>query len=189
VNILNGPNGGGGVGGTSSGAFNVIANNGGSGVRTTAGNIQIRGNSIYLNTGAGIDLGTAPNIDHCDTDGLQNYPVITSAVANAGNITITGTFDSVEGVSFDLEFFSNIPSDAASNRGGRVFLGSTPAVPGTPPTSCSTPWSVVLPFSGAAGDTITATATKSIYPNGTSWFSAEAVIVSPPSFESGPVGE
>ncbi len=178
-NGVNFTSGGGAVGGTSAGDYNVIANNGANGVFLKTNNIPILGNAIFLNAGRGIDLnGAAPTIDHCDVDGLQNYPVITSAVLSAGFLTITGTFVSVDGLTYHLGLFSNSPSDRASNRGGRSFLGSTPAATGTPPGSCATPWSVTVPYAGVAGDTITATATSPS--NSTSWFSAETAVTLAP---------
>ena len=48
------------IGGTASGAGNVIAYNGGAGVFLEQGyGIPIRGNSIHDNAGLGIDLGPA----------------------------------------------------------------------------------------------------------------------------------
>ncbi len=163
------------VGGPSPGNGNVIAFNGASAVQVQTTGVSIRGNSIYQNTGLGIDLvGQTPAAgqDHCDADAGsnngQNYPVITTASLGGGNLTVTGTFDSVDLVTYQLDLFSNLAADNASNTAGRAYIGSTPVVTSFPGT-CSTPWSVSFPYAGAVGDLITSTATD---PAGnTSWFS------------------
>ena len=180
------------IGGVSPGDGNVIAFNANNGVGVGSQGVEIRGNSIYGNALLGIDLaGVAPSIDHCDADsganGQQNYPVITAATLAAGTLTLSGTLDSVDLVSYQLDFYSNLASDNASNRMGRTFIDTTPAVTSFPPT-CSTPWSVSFPYPGAIGDLITGTATD---PSGnTSWFSLAVPVTlstAPPTAPSAPV--
>jgi hypothetical protein len=99
------------VGGTVGGAGNRIANNGAAGVGVidngafgpegAAGN-RVLGNSMFANTGLGIDLGangaTANDPDDPDAgaNSLQNFPVITSAIRSntTALTTITGTLNS-----------------------------------------------------------------------------------------------
>jgi hypothetical protein len=121
------------LGGTATGAGNIIAFNGNmcgapnfEGVRipgNAAINDAVLGNSIFSNRGLGIDLvgndadpcGERPN-DHCDVDtgpnDLQNYPVITSAMSSGGNVMISGTLDSVANTACPLEFFSSSTTNA-----------------------------------------------------------------------------
>ena len=80
----------------------------------------ILGNSIHDNARLGITLATSgcgaivptPN-DHCDTDGgandLQNYPLITSASFNNGNVILSGSLDSVSSTMFRLRIFLERP--------------------------------------------------------------------------------
>lgn len=150
------------IGGSASGAANVIAFNGGSGVAVYdgTGNAVSR-NSIFSNGGLGIDLGgdgVTPN-DPGDTDtgpnNLQNFPVLTSAVASSGHLVVTGTIDTQSPQSVTLEFFANtVPTPGGDPSGygeGATFLGdATPAADGT--------FSVALP-SVAPGTLISATAT------------------------------
>ena len=80
------------------GEANVISRNAGPGVRLiSGGTIAVRGNSIDGNGGLGIDLdatggtlGVTPN-DSGDGDagpnGLQNFPVVASAVRSGGSLT------------------------------------------------------------------------------------------------------
>jgi uncharacterized repeat protein (TIGR01451 family) len=105
----------------SSGAYvglNIIAHNRGHGVMVVGaghtGN-TIRGNSIDSNGLRGIALGslgeTVPN-DPRDADtgyanNLQNHPVLTSAVWDAGMLTVTGTLHSNPGTAFIIDFHSN----------------------------------------------------------------------------------
>ncbi len=122
------------IGGTSLGQSNTIAFNAGVGVRVqnNAFGHTITGNSIFSNTMLGISLSFGHNPlanDPCDADTLpgnqgQNYPVITSAVIAAGNVTISGTLNSTASTAFRLEFFSNVACDPSGNGEGRRSSGS-----------------------------------------------------------------
>jgi hypothetical protein len=114
------------VGGTNSGAGNLIAFNGtdGQGVFTTNG-VDIRfgatgstvlGNSIFDNAGLGIDV----NADGVVTTG---FPVLT-VVSNTGTTTvIKGTF--TPSVTFRLELFLNPAADPSGFGEGKTLLTST----------------------------------------------------------------
>ncbi len=137
------PNGGAGVlvdgasnstiGGTLTGASNIIAYNLGSGVRVKVGTGNaIRRNSIYRNGQLGIALGTGttptPN-DPMDPDtgpnNLQNYPTLQSAQSGSGSTVIRGSLDSLPSTTFTIEFFSNTDIDPSGYGQGRTFIGST----------------------------------------------------------------
>ncbi len=154
------------IGGIAPGEGNVIAfNNVGvivAGATTTA---SIRGNSLYDNTGLGIDLantagiadGTTPN-DVADGDsgpnGLQNFPDLSGAASGA-TTEITGTFAGLSGVSYDLDFYASDAADTSGNGEGRRYLG-TWTVTGT---------GAAAPFTADVGFTlnqeiVTATATR-----------------------------
>ena len=117
---------------------NVIANNG----DTTSSNSAragvyvdptgrtantIRGNSIYNNSGIGIDLDVvgATNNDTGDPDtgpnDIQNYPVLTTAGTNG---SIVGTLNSTASTNFAIDFYSNAAADGTGSE-GRTFIGST----------------------------------------------------------------
>jgi hypothetical protein len=118
------------IGGTFPSSGNVIAGNS-KGVTTTpkgffggaagTGN-RILGNSIFANTGLGIDLGsdgvTANDPGDADTgpNNLQNFPVL---IAVSGT-TVVGRLNSQSGNAYRLEFFSS-PADPTGQ--GRTFLG------------------------------------------------------------------
>lgn len=115
------------VGGTTAGAANTVAHNGGDGVYVASGTgNQIRRNSIYANAGLGLDLGAdgvTPN-DADDPDaganGLQNFPVLTSATT--GSTVITGTLNSTPSTTFAVEFFSSPSADHSAHGEGQTFL-------------------------------------------------------------------
>ena len=103
------------IGGTQTGAGNKIAFNGGAGVAITGsgqGN-AIRGNSIFSNTGLGIDLGgngVTPNDDSDSDSGvnnLQNFPVITGVLSSSNSTTIQGSLKSLPDTTFQIDFYSN----------------------------------------------------------------------------------
>ncbi len=120
---------------------NVIAFGGGTGVlidgvAATGGTGNwVTGNSIYGNAGLGIKLGASPSVgiptpnDPGDGDagpnGLQNYPTITSATIAAGNVTLSGTLNSVASTDFVVDFYSSAACDPSGNGEGQTFLGST----------------------------------------------------------------
>jgi hypothetical protein len=110
---------------------NTIAFNLGDGVVLTGASQQQRvsSNSIHDNGQLGIDLGDdgpTPN-DSGDADsgpnGLQNFPVISSAFAFNGKLTIYGSLHSVASTNFRLEFVANPAADSSGFGEGRVLLG------------------------------------------------------------------
>ncbi|MDQ5836006.1 MAG: VCBS repeat-containing protein, partial [Acidobacteriota bacterium] len=163
------------VGGASRAYANTIAFNSGRGVNLSGGATgdRIAVNSIHDNGNIGIDLGTdgvTPN-DNQDADsgqnGLQNFPVLTSATLFGQNIGVAGTLNSTPNRVFTLRFFSNAACDASGNGEGASFVGS-----GTVKTDASGNASFSFYFENvtAAGGQLTATATD---PSGdTSEFSA-----------------
>lgn len=119
------------IGGEDVGWGNTIAFNAKSGVRIQSGRqIAIRGNSIHSNADLGIDLsieGVTPN-DDGDLDdgsnGLQNFPLLTSVMHGAGTTTITGTLDSTADIEMTIDFYSNSVCDPSGHGEGETFLGS-----------------------------------------------------------------
>jgi hypothetical protein len=161
------------IGGTSSGAGNIIAFNGGNGLFISGTGNAIRGNSIFSNQKLGIDLGNdgvTPN-DTCDSDkgsnNRQNFPVLISATKDSSNTTIQTTLNSTANTQFRIEFFSNSVCDPSGYGQGKVFLGATNV---TTDGLCNANTNFVVPNASVVGPYITATATDSN--NNTSEFSA-----------------
>ena len=144
---------------------NIIAFNLGAGVRVDSGTgnlIQV--NSIFLNGALGIDLapaGVTPN-DAGDADsganGLQNFPVLTSANgAVGGGSNIQGTLNSNANSTFTLSFYSSSSCDPSGNGEGQTFLGSGTA---TTNGSGNLTFNLTVPNHANPGESITATATS-----------------------------
>ena len=153
------------IGGTAAGAGNKIAFNRGNGITiegyVTSVRNAIHQNSIYQNTSLGIDLwndGVTVN-DTLDPDsgpnGLQNYPVITSAHSSTRNIT--GSLNSTPGQNFVIEFFASVGCDPSHHGEGEIYLGSTNVA--TNATTGNASFNIVVPASFVIGSDITATAT------------------------------
>ncbi|MBE7550870.1 MAG: tandem-95 repeat protein [Anaerolineales bacterium] len=128
------------IGGTAAISGNLISGNGGAGIvisGTTATTNTIRFNTVFSNTGLGIDLGgdgVTPN-DAGDPDtgpnSLQNFPVLTGAFLDpddpdGGPTQIEGRLNSsTPNTQFTLEFFKNSTCDPSNFGEGETFLGST----------------------------------------------------------------
>ena len=131
LNLLGGTSGV--VAGSCAGACNLVANNIGAGIRiddASSYHNAIRANSIRSNAALGIDLGPAgvtPN-DSGDGDsganGLQNFPVISSASFNGSNTTITGTLNSLAFEAFTIDIYGNSALDPTGFGEGETYLGS-----------------------------------------------------------------
>jgi hypothetical protein len=86
---------------------------------------RIVGNSIFLNTGQGIDLGadgrTDNDVDDPDAGAnlRQNFPVIASAKAGRDGTILKGRLNSTPGRTFTVQFFANPPATDE----GKTFLG------------------------------------------------------------------
>jgi len=157
------------IGGTNSGAANVIAFNGvdGGGFFTTNGvdlkagatGSAILGNSIFDNLGLGIDV----NADKLVTAG---HPILT-LVSNAGTVTvIRGTH--TPSASFLLELFMNQTPDLSGFGEGKTMLASTNVT-----TDAGGNFALNWPASLAPGLYLTATA------NGTTEFSQARIVAAP----------
>ncbi|HEX8911374.1 MAG TPA: hypothetical protein VF796_03365, partial [Humisphaera sp.] len=93
-------------------AANRVAFNGWSGVVVAWGDgSAVRGNAVWSNGQLGIDLGddgvTANDAGDADDgpNGLQNYPVLTSATRSGGTVAVAGTFDSAPGATYVLDVY------------------------------------------------------------------------------------
>lgn len=169
------------VGGTATNAGNVIGGNGKHGVLVvgdTSLHNTIRGNSIFANSGLGIDLGddgVTPN-DPLDADigpnRLQNVPVLTRAetamLAGMEQTLLAGSMHSRPDAILTLDFYSNGLDSTAQ---GRATLGAT-----TVQTDAegNADFRISLPVRTLLGHTVTATATDS--DGNTSEFSVPVVV-------------
>ncbi|HVR49278.1 MAG TPA: DUF4347 domain-containing protein, partial [Pseudorhodoferax sp.] len=157
------------IGGTGAGEGNLIAGNAQQGIYMAisggTGN-AVLGNSIYSNSGLGIDLGpsgvTANDTDDADTgaNNLQNFPVLTLARTNgAGSFEITGTINSTADTYIRIELFANTANDPTGYGEGQTYLGFVNVLTNG---SGNASFSTTLSATVAAGAFISATATKSV---------------------------
>jgi hypothetical protein len=164
------------IGGVTLEAANTIAfsenlrNLGRDGVTVAGGTgNRILVNEIFSNQGQGIDLSddgpTANELGDEDTgpNGLQNFPVLNSAVASGDATTIKGELNSAPDETFKSRFFSN-PENPDE---GKTFLGQKSV---TTNVDGAAQFTFVSARSVPVGRPITATATDS--DGNTSEFSA-----------------
>ncbi|HEV3165427.1 MAG TPA: hypothetical protein VGZ22_15480 [Isosphaeraceae bacterium] len=189
------------IGGTKPGAGNIIAYNGGVGVSLVGagkdsgpfilnGNDDaILSNSIFSNTGLGIDLitfefrrfgfvsvsGVTPNTPggpHAGSNNLQNFPVLTSATSAGGSTTIQGTLNSTPNTSFTVQFFSNAMPNPSGFGEGQTLIGQKVV---TTDATGNVSFSASFPVAVPPGESLSATATD---PAGnTSEFSQDLPVV------------
>lgn len=170
---------------------NTVAANTGNGVSIYGYSIynpqaRLSGNSIRDNGGLGIDLlpnGVTPN-DPGDGDtgpnGLQNYPVLTSACTGGGAVTVLGTLNSQASSAYTIELFRNAACDPTEYGEGEEPLGSTTVATG-PDGNVS--FVATLARTVNVGEFVTATATAQA---GTSEFSRciPVTVAAPPPAQS-----
>jgi titin len=138
------------IGGTTSGAGNIIAEDGW-GVRISGGTGNaIQGNSIFGNTVLGIQLLNGGNNN-------QPAPVLSSATNAGGITTVSGTLTAAANTTYTLEFFWT-PAHYATGADvqGKTFLLRVQVT--TNANGVAT-FSIPLPLQVPAGDFVTATAT------------------------------
>ncbi len=169
------------IGGTATGAGNILAFNNGDGISvgesaadSSTGN-SILENSIYSDGTLGIDLGddgvtlddssghTGPNL-------FQDFPVLTSALTTDGATTITGSLSGSPDTTYRIEFFSNPVADPSGYGQGETYLTFVNA---TTNSSGTASFSVQTLSAVAVGQFISATATDPL--GNTSEFSKDLV--------------
>jgi hypothetical protein len=195
------------VGGTTRGAGNRIAHNGGDGIsishsifHTTEGN-HILSNLIYKNAGLGIDLwgnttnpngvtGNDPDDADAGPNNLQNFPVIRSAIkrtASTGTMTISisGRLNSTPSTptapqDFVIQCFLTGGAPASDYGEGYRLLATTPVITTDNRGNVRFTCDGTLPKLGQSpGQTVSATAT-SIITGDTSEFSENEAITTGP---------
>jgi uncharacterized repeat protein (TIGR01451 family) len=157
------------VGGTGTGAGNVVAFNGGAGVFVESGSGNtVSANTIFGNIGLGVDLapaGPTPN-DAGDADGGANLGQNAPTLSRVAGASVEGTLDAAPNVSYRVEFFSSAGCDDSGRGEGSVYLGSATV---TTDADGHATISAVLAAAPPAGHVVTATASGAVA--GTSEFS------------------
>ncbi len=148
--------------GACTGSCNLIANNGLDGVALSGvqGFIPIRGNVFRANGDLGIDLDAGgptlndPGDGDNGSNGLQNFPVVTSRTYDGVGTTIQGTLSSAASTGYTIDVYSNAAKDPSGYGEGEVWLGSTSC---TTDAAGSCSWGLVATGSH---DFVAATATS-----------------------------
>jgi hypothetical protein len=142
-------------------AFNAKGVVVGSKLTDSSAQNAIRGNSIFGDTGLGIDLGNngvTPN-DQKDPDVgpnlLQNFPELAAAQLASRGVKVTGTLNSIPNQTYRVEFFASANGNSSGYGEGQTFLGFQDVT-----TDADGNATIDVTLSGAsAGQVITATAT------------------------------
>lgn len=156
------------VNGTATGGMhdNTITGNGtGIALAGTGTGVAISGNSIFSNTGLGIDLGNdgvTPN--HigflAGPNNFQNHPVLANARVSGGNTILQGNMNSLANSVYRMEFFSNTACNPSGFGDGQNFLGF--ALVTTDATGNAAFTDTLMGVSVPVGAAITSTATDSV---------------------------
>ena len=156
------------VGGIAPGEGNVIAFNRFDGVSAFTGAITaaIRGNSIFSNGTTAQHLGIDLDADGVNANdlgdgdagpnGVQNFPVLTSATRFGGISNVSGTLNSTALANFFIDFYASSAADPSGFGEGSIFLGDI-GVTTDAGGNVSFNFSPAAPL--APGTVITATAT------------------------------
>lgn len=151
----------------------IINSFGGNGISVASSGNRLQCNSIFNNSGLGIDLappGLTPN-DLGDSDSgandLQNFPTLIDASVIGVNLQITGVFNGQPNQDYELEFFVSPSCDPAGHGEGEQLVDT---LTDTTNGIGNFAFMIVTPGIAPAGQFVTATATDD---NGnTSEFSA-----------------
>jgi hypothetical protein len=140
------------IGGMTATLGNVIAHNGGDGVKVTstaATGTAIMSNDIFSNGGLGINVASGAN--------PPNAPAITSATTDVSSlIRVSGTLSASANKIYRIDFFANSGTDSGGHLEGQVFLGYTTV---TTDGSGHATFTTDLSANVALGQTINATTT------------------------------
>ena len=169
------------IGGTAAGAGNVIDYNyiGVAVYESDTTNNSIRANSIFDNSGQGIDLDGFPG-NHAGyesgPDDWQNYPVITNAFGYAGSTIVQGNFNSLPNETYYIDFYANTVQGPFSYGEGQVYIGTETVVTGGTGTTL---FAFTNSSANDAGQYISATATAAT--GDSSEFAADVLATNAPA--------
>lgn len=149
---------------------NVIAFNTGGGITASGAGNALLANTIFDNGGLGIDHGTdgVTANDSPDSDGVQNYPVLTLAEVDGNGTRLTGSLSSLASTTYEIRFYVNPSCDASGfGEGRQLFATLTTASNGDGILA----FDFIAGIPLTAGHTVTAMA-RNAATNDTSEFSA-----------------
>lgn len=154
------------VGGTESGAGNIIAFNQGAGVSVSAGtgNVILR-NAIFSNEEPDIDLASdGVTFNHAGfvagPNNFQNYPVLSVATSDGSNTRLAGVLISDSNETYTIDVFANETCHSSFFGGGSTYLGSFPVTTDADgvaifdeeiPVGITEPFGITATATGSAG--------------------------------------
>ena len=171
------------IGGTAQGAGNVIAFNSGNGVTIGQDSFDqaaiddpILSNTIYANSGLGIDLGddgvTPNNSGPFGPNMFQNYPDLVVAAAFPSSFVAVGSLSAAPSTTYTIQLFGNPAADPSGYGQGQYLLDTFSVTTDSSGVAAIT---VSIPAVSAGVRYVSATATD---PDGnTSEFSADVPLV------------
>lgn len=160
------------VGGTAAAPLNTIAFNGGDGVHVLSGSGNlIRRNSIFNNTGLGINLDPGANNNIVAP---QLTLATTTNTSGVSSTVASGTYAGSPNTTYTLDFYSNPTQDTPTTTEGRTFIGSATITTNGGGTAN---FNITTTTSVAVGQFVVATATDPS--SGTSEFSASVQAIAP----------
>ena len=169
------------IGGTATGAANVIAFNLGTGIMRVDGQGTFLENSIYANGLLGIETYNA----HDDQDGDggygiggspyggPNYPILNSALYAGDSTVIQGRINDRPDTTLRIEFFSSTSFDRSGFGEGQTFLGASTV---TTDATGNASFTATVPTIDPSQQFVTATATDASGEGETSQFSARLAV-------------
>lgn len=170
---------------------NVVAYNHGNGFEDRASpQLRARYNINYTHSN-GNAVGRQLGIDHVggnenafgvtlndasESDGIQNFPVLTSATTNTRWTQVGVSLHSYPNAGFRFDFYGNRTVDPSGHGEGERWLGSTEASTDSSGDVTISPWllATAMPF-------ITATVTRTDIPGSTSEFAVNVANAIPPA--------
>jgi hypothetical protein len=147
---------------------NIVQGNLGAGVRVVgiAQNNSILANVIQSNGGLGIDLGALgvtlndPVLDSdSGANGLQNFPVLTTATASTNGTNITGTLNSAANTNYRIQYFRVVNADSSGYGEAGQYVGFVDVTTNAAGAAAFNTSSLIVI---AAGERVTATATRMV---------------------------
>lgn len=150
--------------------------------------VLLNNNEIFDNAGIGIDLGldgvTFNDVGDPDagTNNLQNFPVITMAHADTGEVQATLDTDGPPGTVYNIYFFQNTDCDSTGFGEGEQYLGKTTTL--VPPSG---PAPITATLSLTPGNYLTAIASHATNHNSSEFSACYAITggIFADGFESG----
>jgi uncharacterized repeat protein (TIGR01451 family) len=102
----------------------TVTGNGGAGYAVAAGATGNRIAPTSVNGNGGLGIDEALNGVTANGTGLQNFPVLTTAIGGSGTLQINGTLTAAASTTFTLRFYNSPTCDPALHGEGQTLIGT-----------------------------------------------------------------